>query len=81
MPGNVSACTEGKMIEFIAEKVGVFEGRCGDGTAFHGDKVEVCAESLVRAGYNYNGKPLRIAVCPESRCERWYFLDRSFTRS
>ncbi|KAI0561504.1 DNA-directed RNA polymerase [Gracilaria domingensis] len=54
--GFPSRMTVGKMIEFIAGKAGVFEGRCGDGTAFHGDKVEVCAESLVRAGYNYNGK-------------------------
>ncbi|PXF47951.1 DNA-directed RNA polymerase III subunit RPC2 [Gracilariopsis chorda] len=54
--GFPSRMTVGKMIEFIAGKAGVFEGHCGDGTAFHGDKIEVCAASLVRAGYNYNGK-------------------------
>lgn len=54
--GFPSRMTVGKMIEFIAGKAGVFEGQCRDGTAFHGDRIEDCAASLVRAGYNYNGK-------------------------
>jgi len=54
--GFPSRMTVGKMIEFVAGKAGVFEGQFRYGTAFDGDKLTVCAESLVRAGYNYNGK-------------------------
>lgn len=54
--GFPSRMTVGKMIEFVAGKAGVFEGQCRQGTAFAGDKLEVCARSLVAAGYNYNGK-------------------------
>lgn len=54
--GFPSRMTVGKMIEFIAGKAGVFEGRFRHGTAFVGDKLTDCARSLVSAGYNYNGK-------------------------
>lgn len=54
--GFPSRMTVGKLIEFIAGKAGVFCGKFGDGTAFHGDKVEDCARQLVKAGYNYHGK-------------------------
>lgn len=54
--GFPSRMTVGKMIEFIAGKAGVFQGKFGYGTAFDGDRVDVCAKALVAAGYNYNGK-------------------------
>lgn len=54
--GFPSRMTVGKMIEFVAGKAGVFEGQFRHGTAFAGDKLEVCARSLVENGYNYNGK-------------------------
>lgn len=54
--GFPSRMTVGKMIEFVAGKAGVFEGKFRYGTAFDGDRLEVCAKSLVQAGYNYNGK-------------------------
>lgn len=54
--GFPSRMTVGKMIEFLAGKAGTFEGKFRYGTAFDGDKLEVCASALVSAGYNYNGK-------------------------
>lgn len=54
--GFPSRMTVGKMIEFVAGKAGVFEGKFRYGTAFAGDALDECAESLVRAGFNYNGK-------------------------
>eukprot|EP00177_Eucheuma_denticulatum_P008879 GFKZ01016117.1.p1 GENE.GFKZ01016117.1~~GFKZ01016117.1.p1 ORF type:complete len:1238 (-),score=175.17 GFKZ01016117.1:636-4349(-) len=54
--GFPSRMTVGKLIEFVAGKAGVFEGKFRFGTAFDGDRVDVCARALVAAGYNYNGK-------------------------
>lgn len=54
--GFPSRMTVGKLIEFVAGKAGVFEGRFRHGTAFDGDRLEECAQSLVAAGYSYNGK-------------------------
>ena len=54
--GFPSRMTVGKMIEFVAGKAGTFEGKFRYGTAFDGDHLEECAQSLVAAGYNYNGK-------------------------
>jgi len=56
--GFPSRMTVGKMIEFIAGKAGVHEGRFRMGTAFDGDRIEDCAEALVAAGYSYSGKDL-----------------------
>lgn len=56
--GFPSRMTVGKMIEFVAGKAGVFEGKFRYGTAFGGDHVDVCAEQLVRNGFNYNGKDM-----------------------
>lgn len=46
--GFPSRMTVGKLIEFVTGKAAVFEGRYGDGTAFAGDRVEDCAQALVR---------------------------------
>ena len=54
--GFPSRMTVGKMIELIAAKAGVLEGKMGDGTAFAGDSVASCGEVLVRHGFNYLGK-------------------------
>lgn len=61
--GFPSRMTVGKMIELVAGKAGVFEGRQGYGTAFgeefgNADKVEVACETLVRHGYSYVGKDI-----------------------
>lgn len=56
--GFPSRMTVGKMIEFIAGKAGVFEGRFRHGTAFAGDDLDECARSLLSAGFNYNGKDM-----------------------
>jgi hypothetical protein len=46
------------MIELLAGKAGVLEGKLKDGTAFGGEKVEVLSKILVSKGYNYSGKDL-----------------------
>ena len=56
--GFPSRMTVGKMIELIAAKAAVFNGTQADGTAFKGDSVESCSETLVRNGFNYLGKDL-----------------------
>ena len=48
--------TVGKMIELLAGKAGVFDGRRRYGTAFAGDKVKDCSRVLIKNGYNYHGK-------------------------
>ncbi|GFP99206.1 DNA-directed RNA polymerase iii subunit rpc2 [Phtheirospermum japonicum] len=53
--------TVGKMIELLGSKAGVSCGRFHYGSAFgepsgHADKVETISETLVKHGFNYNGK-------------------------
>jgi DNA-directed RNA polymerase III subunit RPC2 len=54
--GFPSRMTVGKMIELLAGKAGVLEGKLQYGTAFGGSKVEDMSEILMKAGYNYSGK-------------------------
>lgn len=54
--GFPSRLTAGKMIEFVARKAGVFEGKFRYRTEFDKNRPEDCARSLVVAGYSYNGK-------------------------
>jgi DNA-directed RNA polymerase III subunit RPC2 len=59
--GFPSRMTVGKLIEFIAGKAGVFEGRQAYGTAFgeefgSADKVADCSAKLVKHGFSYVGK-------------------------
>ena len=54
--GFPSRMTVGKMIELVAGKAGVMEGKFKYGTAFGGDKLKDMSELLVRMGYNYSGK-------------------------
>ena len=61
--GFPSRMTVGKMIELVAGKAGVFEGRQGYGSAFgeeygNADKVEDCCKNLVKHGYSYVGKDI-----------------------
>jgi DNA-directed RNA polymerase III subunit RPC2 len=56
--GFPSRMTVGKMIELMAGKAGVLEGRMGDGTAFKGDSVAECSVALVKHGFNYLGKDI-----------------------
>jgi len=46
----------GKLIELLAGKAGVLDGRFHYGTAFGGSKVKDVCEDLIRHGYNYLGK-------------------------
>jgi len=54
--GFPSRMTVGKMMELVAGKAAVLDGRLRYGTAFSGDCIDDCARVLVRHGYNYTGK-------------------------
>jgi DNA-directed RNA polymerase III subunit RPC2 len=54
--GFPSRMTVGKMIELMAGKAGVLDGRRRYGSAFGGDSVQSCSEALVAHGYHYAGK-------------------------
>lgn len=61
--GFPSRMTVGKMIELIAGKAGVLNGRQAYGSAFgedfgNADRVEVACEELVNMGYSYIGKDI-----------------------
>lgn len=54
--GFPSRMTVGKLIELLAGKAGLFEGKFHYGTAFGGSKVADVCEELMRHGFNYLGK-------------------------
>ncbi|XP_011169543.1 DNA-directed RNA polymerase III subunit RPC2 isoform X1 [Solenopsis invicta] len=54
--GFPSRMTVGKLIEVLAGKAGVVNGKFQDATAFGGAKVEDLCEELAKNGYNYLGK-------------------------
>lgn len=56
--GFPSRMTVGKMIELIAGKAALMDGRRRYGTAFGGDRVDDISQALVAAGYHYAGKEL-----------------------
>eukprot|EP01042_Synura_sphagnicola_P000358 gene358-370_t len=61
--GFPSRMTVGKMIELVAGKAAVFDGRQAYGTAFgeefgNADRVEVACQALVSYGYSYVGKDI-----------------------
>ena len=56
--GFPSRMTVGKLKELVAGKAGVLDGKFAYGTAFGGTTVEEMTETLVRKGYNYQGKEI-----------------------
>ncbi|EZG46753.1 DNA-directed RNA polymerase beta subunit [Gregarina niphandrodes] len=54
--GFPSRMTVGKMIELIAGKSSLFDGKLKYGTAFGGTKVKDIAQVLCGAGFHYSGK-------------------------
>ena len=61
--GFPSRMTVGKMIELVAGKAAVFDGRQAYGTAFgeefgNADRVEIACAALVKFGYSYIGKDI-----------------------
>ncbi|XP_077521380.1 RNA polymerase III subunit RpIII128 [Amblyomma americanum] len=54
--GFPSRMTVGKLIELLAGKAGVLNGKFHYGTAFGGSKVQDVGEELIRRGFNYQGK-------------------------
>ena len=56
--GFPSRMTVGKLMELIAGKAGVLEGKFHYGTAFDGSKVSDVCEELAKHGFNYMGKDI-----------------------
>ena len=56
--GYPSRMTVGKLIELIAGKSAVLDGKFKYGTAFAGDKIEDLGKILVSNGFSYTGKDL-----------------------
>ncbi|XP_011690080.1 PREDICTED: DNA-directed RNA polymerase III subunit RPC2-like [Wasmannia auropunctata] len=56
--GFPSRMTVGKLIEVLAGKAGVLNGKFHDATAFSDAKVEDICEDLTKNGFNYLGKDL-----------------------
>ncbi|XP_015178879.1 PREDICTED: DNA-directed RNA polymerase III subunit RPC2 isoform X2 [Polistes dominula] len=54
--GFPSRMTVGKLLELLASKAGVLEGKFHYGTAFGGSKIEDLREELINNGFNYMGK-------------------------
>ncbi|KAL1473089.1 hypothetical protein MTO96_038937, partial [Rhipicephalus appendiculatus] len=54
--GFPSRMTVGKLIELLAGKAGVLQGKFHYGTAFGGSKVQDVGEELIQRGFNYLGK-------------------------
>ncbi|XP_033118006.1 DNA-directed RNA polymerase III subunit RPC2-like [Anneissia japonica] len=54
--GFPSRMTVGKLMELLAGKAGVLDGKFHYGTAFGGDQVKDVCQILIRHGYNYLGK-------------------------
>ena len=54
--GFPSRMTVGKMLELVAGKAGVLNGKQEYGTAFGGSKVEDMGAALVKHGFSYSGK-------------------------
>ena len=72
--GFPSRMTVGKMIELIAGKAALLEGRFAYGTAFGGDKVSDINECLIRHGYNYNGKDAMYSGITGEALEAYIFF-------
>ncbi len=54
--GFPSRMTVGKMMELLAGKAAVLDGKLRYGTAFGGDKIEDISDVLLQHGYSYTGK-------------------------
>lgn len=54
--GFPSRMTVGKMLELVAGKAGVLEGKTQYGTAFGGSKVDDMTDVLISHGFSYTGK-------------------------
>jgi len=72
--GFPSRMTVGKMIELIAGKAGVLEGKLKYGTAFGGEKVSDVSKILVSYGFNYSGKDLLTSGITGETLEAYIFF-------
>eukprot|EP01006_Ploeotia_vitrea_P060150 TRINITY_DN75386_c0_g1_i1.p1 TRINITY_DN75386_c0_g1~~TRINITY_DN75386_c0_g1_i1.p1 ORF type:complete len:1118 (-),score=56.27 TRINITY_DN75386_c0_g1_i1:66-3419(-) len=72
--GFPSRMTVGKMIELVAGKSGVMQGKLKYGTAFGGDKVADCGKILVENGYSYGGKDVMYSGLTGEMMESYVFM-------
>lgn len=56
--GYPSRMTVGKLMELLAGKAAVFDGKRKYGTAFEGDPIGECGRVLVSRGFSYTGKDI-----------------------
>jgi DNA-directed RNA polymerase III subunit RPC2 len=76
--GFPSRMTVGKMIELLAGKAGVMEGKIKYGTAFGGDKVRDVSEILVQNGFSYSGKDILTSGITGETIEAFIFMGPVF---
>ncbi len=76
--GFPSRMTVGKMIELIAGKAGVLDGKRRKGTVFGGDKVADCSRVLVEHGYSYSGKDYLTSGITGETIEAYIFMGPVF---
>eukprot|EP00823_Brevimastigomonas_motovehiculus_P002333 TRINITY_DN1442_c2_g1_i4.p1 TRINITY_DN1442_c2_g1~~TRINITY_DN1442_c2_g1_i4.p1 ORF type:complete len:943 (-),score=282.46 TRINITY_DN1442_c2_g1_i4:57-2885(-) len=72
--GFPSRMTVGKMIELLAGKAGLFEGKCKYGTAFGGDKILDVSKILVQNGFNFLGKDYLTCGITGNPLEAYIFM-------
>ena len=76
--GFPSRMTVGKMIELLAGKASLMDGRLKDGTAFAGDSVTAVSEVLLSAGYSYSGKDLLTSGITGESVEAFIYMGPVF---
>jgi len=76
--GFPSRMTVGKMIELLAGKAAVMDGKLKYGTAFGGDRVDAVSEILLSAGYSYNGKDMLTSGITGETIEAYIYMGPVF---
>ncbi|MES1918074.1 DNA-directed RNA polymerase III subunit RPC2, variant 3 [Bonamia ostreae] len=72
--GFPSRMTIGKLVEIIAGKVAVLEGKLKYGTAFGNEQISDTCEALLKHGYNYSGKELLYSGITGEALESFIFM-------
>eukprot|EP00920_Eleutheroschizon_duboscqi_P007227 GHVT01016600.1.p1 GENE.GHVT01016600.1~~GHVT01016600.1.p1 ORF type:complete len:357 (-),score=90.66 GHVT01016600.1:846-1916(-) len=76
--GFPSRMTVGKMLELVAGKSALLDGRLKYGTAFGGTKTEEIAKTLLAHGYHYSGKEFLTSGMTGEPLETYVFVGPIF---
>ena len=76
--GFPSRMTVGKMIELLAGKASLMDGKLKYGTAFGGDRVTDVSEVLLSAGFSYNGKDILTSGITGETIEAYIYMGPVF---